>query len=409
MPDFAYQGRDRQGKPVKGTLNATNARAVADQLIRKGIMPLDISQGKEAGSFDVKRIVKVVFSRPLPLPELVMFIRQMHSLTKAGISMLRAIEGLADNASNRKLQSALKDITTQLEKGRSLSAAMSDHPDCFPRLVVAVVHVGENTGQLEESFSQLAYYLENEQETRKRLKQATRYPSFVLATLVLAIFVLNLFVIPNFAQMFQSMGAELPLITRMLLGSSEFFQQYWWLVILAGIASWFGLRYQLETKQFQRKWDRWKLKVPAIGSILERSLLARFCRSFSVMLNAGVPLTQALNLVADAVDNQYMSGHILDMRKGVERGEALSRVSRSSGMFSPLVLQMISVGEETGNLDDLLLEAAEYYEREVDYDLKNVLAKIEPMLVGLVAVIVGVLAMGIFLPMWSMMEATGGL
>ncbi|RTE86388.1 MULTISPECIES: type II secretion system F family protein [Gammaproteobacteria] len=409
MPDFAYQGRDRQGKTVKGVVNASSASTVADQLIRKGIVPLSISEGKVSDGFDFKRIVKVIFSRPLPLPDLVMFIRQMYSLTKAGISMLRAIEGLAENASNKKLQSALKDIATQLEKGRSLSASMADHPECFPRLVIAVVHVGENTGQLEESFSQLSYYLENEQETRKRLKQATRYPSFVLATLVVAIFLLNLFVIPQFARMFQSMNAELPLITKILLGSSSVFQQYWWLIILAGIAGWFGLRYQLQSKQFQRRWDKWKLKVPAIGNVLERSLLARFCRSFSVMLNAGVPLTQALNLVADAVDNQYMAERIVDMRKGVERGEALSRVSKSSGLFSLLVLQMISVGEETGNLDDLLLEAAEYYEREVDYDLKNLLAKIEPMLVGFVAIIVGVLAMGIFLPMWGMMEAAGGL
>jgi len=286
---------------------------------------------------------------------------------------------------------------------------MADHPHCFPRLVVAVVHVGENTGRLEESFSQLAFYLENEQETRKRLKQATRYPTFVLITLAVAIFILNLFVIPNFARMFESMNVELPLVTRMLLASSEFFVDYWWLVLVSIVAGIFGIKYRMQTKTARQRWDRLKLKIPAIGSVVERSLLARFCRSFSVMLNAGVPLTQALNLVADAVDNQHMSGRIVEMRRGIERGESLSKVSKNSQLFSALVLQMVAVGEETGNLDDLLLEAAEYYEREVDYDLKNLLAKIEPILVGFVAIMVGILAMGIFLPMWSMMEATGGL
>ncbi|WP_113907022.1 type II secretion system F family protein [Aliidiomarina celeris] len=411
MAEFSYNGRDRNGKSVKGVLSAANEGAVADQLLRQGIVPLAIQPGGSAKSSSGGLNIDLGewLQRPLPLPELVMFIRQMYSLTKAGISMLRAVQGLADTTSNKQLAKGLNDITAQLERGRSLSAAMSDHPKIFPRLVVAVVHVGENTGRLEESFSQLASYLENEQETRKRLKQATRYPSFVVITLVIAITLLNILVIPNFASMFASMNVELPLVTRMLLASSNFFIQYWWALILGVIASIVGVKYWLRTEPGQEKWDYWKTKVPAVGDIIERSLLARFCRSFSVMLNSGVPLTQALNLVSDALDNRYMGKRIIDMRRGVERGESLSKVSKVSNMFSPLVLQMISVGEETGSIDELLMEAAEYYEREVDYDLKNVLSKIEPILIGGVAILVGVLAMGIFLPMWSMMEMAGGM
>lgn len=411
MADFSYRGRDRSGKSVKGVLSGANEGAVADQLLRQGIVPLAITPGgKSAAAASGLNIdLAVLFQRPLPLPDLVMFIRQMFSLTKAGISMLRAVEGLAETTSNKQLATALKDITEQLERGRSLSAAMAEHPRIFPRLVVAVVHVGENTGRLEESFSQLAFYLDNEQETRKRLKQATRYPTFVVITLVIAITLLNVLVIPNFASMFSSMNVELPLVTRMLLASSNFFLNYWWLLLAGIVGGLLGIRSWLRTEAGQEKWDFWKIKTPAVGDIIERSLLGRFCRSFSVMLNSGVPLTQALNLVSEALDNKYMGRRIVEMRKGVERGETLSRVSRSSKLFSPLVLQMIAVGEETGSIDELLMEAAEYYEREVDYDLKNILSKIEPILIGGVAILVGILAMGIFLPMWSMMEMTGGM
>lgn len=415
MANYSYQGRDQQGNKVQGTLAAANEVAVAEQLIRRGIVPVTIVAGGKTeqgggglslfGDIDLKALLE----RPLPLPDLVMFIRQMFALTKAGVSMLRAVQGLADNSSNKQLGAALRGISHELERGRSLSAAMADYPKVFPRLVVAVVHVGENTGRLEESFQQLGIYLENEQETRKRIKQATRYPSFVLISLVIAIFVLNIMVIPNFVNMFASMNVELPLITRILLASSNFFVNYWHLLLFGIVAAIGGLKYWMRQEHAQEKWDHWKIKLPIMGDIIERSLLGRFCRSFSVMLNAGVPLTQALNLVSEALDNRFMGKRIIEMRQGIERGESLSKVSRASHMFSALVLQMIAVGEETGNLDDLLLESAEYYEREVDYDLKNLLSKIEPILIGGVAVIVGMLAMGIFLPMWSMMEMTGSM
>lgn len=410
MTNYRYQGRDRQGNKVQGTLAGTNESAVAEQLVRRGIVPITIIAGGKAGSSLFGEIdFKSLLERPLPLADLVMFIRQMYALTKAGVSMLRAVQGLAENATNKQLGKALHGISSELERGRSLSAAMAEYPKVFPHLVIAVVHVGENTGRLEESFKQLAFYIENEQETRKRIKQATRYPSFVVVSLIIAIFTLNIFVIPNFVTMFTSMNVELPFVTRMLLASSHFFVNYWPHMLVGLVAAIAALKYWMRNDHAQEKWDFWKIKIPIMGSILERSLLGRFCRSFSVMLNAGVPLTQALNLVSNALDNKYMGKHIIEMRRGIERGESLSKVSRASNLFSALVLQMIAVGEETGNLDDLLLESAEYYEREVDYDLKNLLSKIEPILIGGVAIIVGLLAMGIFLPMWSMMEMTGSM
>ena len=215
-------------------------------------------------------------------------------------------------------------------------------------------------------------------------------------------------VIPIFADMFLSFGAELPLMTRILLATSNFFITKWPFLLVGIILMIFLLIKYLRTESGRYRWDKTKLKLPVVGSIFERTLLGRFARSFSMMLVSGVPLTSALNLVAEAVNNAFMSERILSMRKNIEKGESLSRVASSSKLFTPLVLQMINVGEETGRVDELLAEVAEFYEREVDYDLKSLTSKIEPILISIVAGMVLILALGIFTPMWDMMGAIKG-
>jgi MSHA biogenesis protein MshG len=197
-------------------------------------------------------------------------------------------------------------------------------------------------------------------------------------------------------------------MTKFLIGMSNVFVNYWHIMLGVLIAGIFALKRYLNTENGRYRWDRMQLRLPAVGSIIERSLLARFSRSFSMMVAAGVPMTSALNLVADAVSNSYMADKIIGMRLSIEKGESLSRVALASGLFTPLVLQMINVGEETGRVDELLADSAEYYEREVDYDLKSLTSKIEPMLIGVVAVMVLVLALGIFTPMWDLMGAFRG-
>ncbi len=263
--------------------------------------------------------------------------------------------------------------------------------------------MGENTGQLDSAFLQLAQYLEREQETRKQIKAATRYPSFVVFALVAALIVMNIFVIPVFAGMFEKFDTELPLMTRILLSMSDFFMNQWYVLVAVILVCIFITKQYKDTQKGRLKWDHWKLKMPIVGDIVERSLLARFSRSFSMMLKAGVPLTSALSLVAEAVGNAHMSEAIISMRRRIEKGESLSRVASASGLFTPLVLQMIHVGEETGRVDDLLAEVADFYEREVEYDIKSLTSKIEPILISIVAVMVLILALGIFTPMWDMM------
>lgn len=407
MALFSYKGRDAQGQLTEGSIDAADAAAAAKALSSRNVIPLNIVEAD--GESSLQGDARISFLTPrIRLEDLVIFARQMYSLTKSGIPILRAVSGLAESTSSVRMAAALRDVVSLLERGRTISSALHQHPHIFNQLFVSIVHVGENTGKLDESFLQLSDYLEREQETRKQIKAATRYPMFVIIALVIALVILNIKVIPVFAGMFDKFNAELPLMTQILLGMSEFFLNYWpHMLVTLGLTIFAVVRY-LKTEAGRFRWDRAKIRLPIVGSIIERTLLGRFARSFSMMTTAGVPLTTALNLVADAVDNAYMGDRILTMRRNIEKGESLSRVAASSTLFTPLVLQMINVGEETGRVDELLSEAAEYYEREVDYDLKSLTSKIEPILITVVAAMVLVLALGIFTPMWDMMGAYKG-
>ncbi|MCL1042798.1 type II secretion system F family protein [Shewanella marisflavi] len=404
MPVYQYKGRDAQGKAVTGRVDATNQSAAADQLLSRAVIPLELVEAKAAREFQLASL----FKSKVGLDELQIFTRQMYSLTRSGIPILRAIAGLSESSHSKRMKEALNDISDQLISGRPLSSAMNHHPDVFDALFVSMIHVGENTGKLEDAFIQLSGYIEREQETRRRIKAAMRYPIFVLIAVALAMVVLNIMVIPKFADLFARFGADLPWATKLLIGTSNFFVNYWYLLLAMLVAGFVGIRYWHNTEKGEKQWDRWKLKIPAVGSIIERSTLSRYCRSFSMMLSAGVPMTQALSLVADAVDNAYMHDRIVAMRRGIESGESMLRVSNQSQLFTPLVLQMVAVGEETGQIDQLLNDAADFYEGEVDYDLKNLTAKLEPILIGIVAVIVLILALGIYLPMWDMLNVVKG-
>jgi len=407
MAFYTYQAKDSQGKLIKGTLEAVNQAAAADSLLKKQCIPMRIVETKktaDSASFDINDL----FEKPVDLEDLIIFSRQMYSLMKAGIPIIRAIIGLAETTTHKRFSDTLKDLVTQLEQGRNLSTAMASHKKIFNRLMVSIVMVGESTGKLEDAFEQLATYFEREQETRKQIKSAMRYPVFVIFALVAAMFILNIFVIPTFADMFKKFNAELPLMTRILITTSDFMVNYWGAVLGGMAATGVIVRNYIASEVGRLKWDRIKLKIPLVGSIIERSLLSRYCRSFSMILRSGVPMTTGLTLVSEAVDNAHMAYKVIDMRRGIEKGESLLRVSRNSGLFSQLVLQMVAVGEETGQVDELLQESAEFYEREVDFDLKSLTAKIEPILISIVAGMVLVLALGIFTPMWDMMSAIKG-
>lgn len=411
MATFKYVGRDAGGSQVTGDLEAADSNSAAQQLSRLNIIPISIvSADKKKGDDSLGNIdiADLLGFSSVNIDDLIVFCRQMYALMKSGVPILRAINGLAENTKAPKLKAALEDVGAQLEGGYSLSAALNQHKNVFSPLFISLIHVGENTGQLDGSFLKLASYFEREQETRKRIKTALRYPSFVMIALVAAIVVLNIWVIPTFANMFGKLGAELPWATKALITSSDFFVTYWPHMLFGCAAMFFGLRHYLRTEQGMYAWDKRKTKMPIVGDIIERSILSRFAHSFSIVLKAGVPMTNGLTLTADAVDNTYMREKILQMRTAIESGESLLRSAIASDLFTPLVLQMVAVGEETGRVDELLEEVAEYYEREVDYDLSQLTARIEPILIAIVAGMVLILALGIFTPMWNMMSAFKG-
>jgi MSHA biogenesis protein MshG len=271
-----------------------------------------------------------------------------------------------------------------------------------------MIRVGEMTGRLTESFARLADHIEFELDVRSRIKQALRYPTMVMAAIGVALVVVNLFVIPAFASVFASFKAELPLLTRMLLGFSAWMVRWWYLLGAAGIGGVWALKAWLATPDGRYRWDRAKLQLPIAGPIVLKATLARFARSFAMASKSGVPIARAMTVVAQTVDNAWVAARIERMRDGVERGESLSRCAAASGVFTPVVLQMIAVGEETGELETLLIEIAEMYERETGYAIKGLSSAIEPVLLTVIGVFVLLLALGIFLPLWNLGQAARG-
>lgn len=404
MAKFKYKAKSSGGDYVTGVVEAGSLNEAMADLYQQNLIPIDLKQTADREEFKIKW----PFGKRLGLPELVMFCRQMYSLTKAGVPIIKAIAGLAESTDQECLRDSLRKLSKDLAGGKSLTLSMQEQSDIYSSLFISMVNVGENTGRLEDVFKQLADYYSMEYETRKRISAAMRYPTLVILFIAAAMVVLNIFVIPVFSQMFAKFGVDLPLTTRILIGTSNFVVQYWPIMAGVAVALPILIRWSLNKKSVRLAWDRVKLRLPVMGSIIDRSLLGRFSRSFSLMLQSGVPLNLALSLVAEAIDNKFLEERILDMRRQIEQGNSLSTVTTQSKMFTPLVLQMFAVGDETGRVDELLQEAADYYEREVDYDLKSLTAKIEPILLIFVAVIVAILALGIFTPMWDMYGAMQG-
>ena len=401
MALYLYKGRSGRGALIEGTIDATTADAVATQLLNSGITPIDITAHSDDKDVS-KSVVQYLRSQEPGLEDLILFCRQMFTLMKSGVPMARSLFGLTQSTRNLQMVDALKDILTNIESGRELSSSMARHPQIFTSLFISMVRVGEETGRLDESFLRITQYLEREKETRERIKTALRYPIFVIVAIGIALAIINIWVIPVFAGLFEKAGVALPWQTRILLAVSSFFVAWWPVMIGVIIGGIFSFRTYIKTEYGRYRWDRYKLKIPLVGDIILRATLARFSRAFSMALTSGVPLIQAMTVVSRSVDNEFIGEHILNMRNGIERGESLTRTATLTNMFTPLVLQMLAVGEETGQVDDLLAEVADYYEREVDYDIKNLSSAIEPIMIVIIGIMVLILALGVFLPMWDL-------
>ncbi|MBT9595328.1 MAG: type II secretion system F family protein [Vitreoscilla sp.] len=409
MMRFAYTGRSAAG-PVNGILEGADAGAVADLLLARGVTPLRIeAESGQAGTTEPSRPLKSVIAGwlqpPIGTVDLMLFCRQLHTLLRAGVPILRALLGLQESASNPGMRAHLAEVRRSLESGIELSMSFAQQTGLFNGFFVAMVRVGEMTGRLDEVFDRLSRHLEFEMFMRQQVKSALRYPMFVMAAMVAAIAVINVMVIPAFATVFESFGAELPMPTRILLATSRFTVSYGWLLGLALVAAGFAWNAWRHTPAGRLRWDRFLLGVPVAGKIVHKAMLARFARGFAMALKSGVPIERALAAVAQTVENAWIARRVDGMRESVERGESIVRAAMAAGVFTPVVLQMIGVGEETGAIDELMDEVAELYSNEVQYELKTLSQQVEPILIVFLGALVLVLALGVFLPMWDLGRA----
>jgi MSHA biogenesis protein MshG len=411
MIRFAYTGRSAAG-PVSGTLEGTDANAVADLLFARGVTPLRIEPetgGAAASPDSGSPSVVDAFRRwlqPKASPvDLMLFCRQLHTLMRSGVPILRALLGLQESATNPGMRASLAEVRRSLESGIELSMSFAQQSQLFNGFFVAMVRVGEMTGRLDEVFDRLFKHLEFEIFMHQQVKSALRYPMFVVGAMVMAIGVINVMVIPAFAGVFANFNATLPLPTRILLATSRFTIDHGWLLGLLAVGGSFGWNAWRKTPAGKLKWDQFVLHIPVAGKIVRKAMLARFARGFAMALKSGVPIERALAAVAQTVENSFISRRVDGMRESVERGETVVRSAAAAGVFTPVVLQMIGVGEETGAIDELMEEVAELYSNEVQYELKTLSQQIEPILIVFLGALVLVLALGVFLPMWDLGRA----
>jgi MSHA biogenesis protein MshG len=406
VSNFRYRGRSGRGDLITGRLDAETVDAVAVRLLNLGITPLEIAPDAAEHTSVQDLMQRLGAGRP-KTADLVLFARQMYSITKAGLPLLRGLRGLAQSTHNTLLRDALHDVLQSLESGRDFASSLARHPTIFSPLFISMVRVGESTGTLDNSFLRLCEYLSQDQEVQDRVKSAIRYPLIVVGVIGIAIAVITIFVIPNFAPLFKVLGNDIPMPTRIIMGTSEFVRGHGIALVIAMVAAVIALRRYIATEAGRYRWDTFKLRLPVLGELLNLSVLSRVTRSLAISLEAGLPMIQALTLLSRSAGNEYLAERLLRLRDAVERGDALSRAAGAAGIFPPLVLQMMLVGEETGELTRLLEEVSSFYQREVDYRLRNLTAMLEPLLIVGVGGMVLILALGVFLPMWNMIGKVG--
>jgi len=400
MPRFQYKARGSRGDAIDGVIEAASSDMAASRLIEGGLTPIDIQPFSE--KIGAQTNLSDLFPPPVETSDLIQFSRQMHSLLKAGVPILSALTGLASNTRNPTLAKTLHGVIESLEAGRDLSSSLGQFPKVFSVFYVSLVRVGETSGRLEEIFHQLAAYLERDKKTRDQIKSALRYPTFVVIAITIAIIIINVFVVPAFSNVYASLGANLPLPTRILVAVSDAMINHWQLLLIGAVLLFTGVRLYLKSDDGRYRWHKLQLSLPIIGQVLYQATLARFTRLFALAQRSGVPIITSLSVVGHALDNEFVEERVLSMRDGIERGESLSNTAASAGIFDHLVLQMLRVGEESGATDELLQEVSEYYESEVDYRVDKLSAAVEPVLIVSLAGLVMLLAAGIFLPMWDL-------
>lgn len=405
MTQFACTVRDAKGQQVSKSIEADNLAQARAKLREQGLFPISIEE--KQGSDDILKPLNdwLAQFQKVKLKEMVIFTRQFATMINSGVALLRALNIMVDQASSDVFKRVLGDVRDGVEEGRSLSESMADHPKVFSKLYVSMVSAGEIGGVLDEVLDRLAFFLENNARLIGQLKSAMTYP-VVVGVIASLIFVFLLyFVIPIFKEMFDSMGVDLPAFTLMLINMSNIIRDTWYLVLGGTIGSIYGLITFIKTP-FGRSWfDNVMLKAPIFGNIIRKVAVARFTRTLGTLLRSGVPLMTALEITEDTAGNVHIAGGIAKVREAVSEGEGMTKPLEQTNLFPPMVTQMISIGEESGNIDAMLSKVADFYDEEVEQAVKALTSLLEPLMMVGIGGMVGSIIIGMYLPMFSVISA----
>lgn len=399
MPNFKYKARDKFSKLVTGSIAADSQADAAKKLTEMGYTPVSISEVRELGADKILSKYKRV-----GLEEVNTFTRQLYSLQKAGVPLLSSLEAISVQMKNQYFKLVIEEISRDIRGGISFSEALRKHAGVFDEVYVNMIKAAETGGLMVEILARLTELIEQEIDTRARIKSATRYPMIAFFVLCVGFLIVVTFVIPRFASVYSQFNATLPLPTRILIGLNLAVQKFWYLFILIIAALIFGFRRFINSNTGRPVWDNLKLKVPVIGPLVEMLVMSRFARVTAVLLKSGVPILEVLSLVSGSTGNIIISRAIENIKKSVVQGKGMSEPMKVSNLFSPIVVQMVYIGEQSGKVDELLLSVADYYDRESGYMIKNLTTYIEPILIFVLAAMVLMMALGIFMPMWNLIR-----
>lgn len=395
---FDYTVRDKAGKTKTGQMTAPTQKAVSDKLRELGYAPVSISQHRESLS---KMEIKIPgMGQKVGLKDLSIFARQFATMINSGLSLIRSLNILASQTENPKLAEIIGDIRSEVEQGRPLSAAMAEHEQ-FPKLFIAMVRAGETAGLLDQVLMRVAQTLEADLALRRKIKSAMTYPVVVLIMALFLSSAMIVFVVPQFAGMFEQLGGKLPLPTQVMLNLSNFMRGSWYLFIIVPIAAWKGFNYARKQPRVRFVLDQLKLKAPVFGNLFHKVALSRFARNFGSLLRAGVPILTALEISSETVDNGVMANAINDVKNAVKEGEAIATPLKDHDVFPPMTVQMIAVGEETGAIDEMLEKISDFYDQEVEAITEQLTALLEPLMIAVLGGIVGSMVVALYMPMFE--------
>ncbi|MEW6443848.1 MAG: type II secretion system F family protein [bacterium] len=404
---FAYKARDGLGRPVRGTLEADSLAEVEQYLDREGHFPVAIEPVRPgADRIEWKNILGRL--KPPGRADLIIFVQQMATLLEAGLPILRTLEIASEELRSPRLREAVEDVQERVRHGSSLADAFAAHPSCFSPLLVGMMKSGEASGQLHEILEHLAELLEFESSTEQRIRSATRYPKIVVGSLMAAFAVLMTWVVPRFIEMFSRQGVPLPLPTRILIQVNRTLLDHGLLFATGAVLGFFLFRRLLAQPKGRYWWDRMRLRWPVFGKLFLLISLGRFAKVLSMLARSGVPILKAFDMAAESAGNAFLADQISRVRAEVERGQGIAASMRAVGVFPSMLVQMTSVGEETGRLDSTLEKVSRYFDAESAFLIQNLSTYLEPMLLLLLGGMVGFLALSIFLPMWNVMALAKG-